>query len=323
MFRVHILDKDICGGHCDLTILPCSGKMKKVEKPRNQARIDQYGLPSPADLRDKFSYGEISPIFSPSKRKGPIKYFAFAASVLNRSTPGALEKIGVQIGEITLNNPRIRIIEAPFLGCGDGGLNPRVAVTALAKGFLQTSHPNSILQLCSDVAFNVQMAENALEDLSQSINSPRESADAGSAQPKEPPRKYDIAVSFAGEQRSMVEQIVVQLKSHEVSVFYDNDEQAELWGENLYDLLYNIYANESRFCLVFVSDEYNAKEWTNHERQSAQERVFKERGKSYLLPVQIEGAKLKSMPSIIGYVPASLGVEKIVDLVLKKLSSDS
>jgi hypothetical protein len=47
MRPVFVLDRDICSGHADLTIIPCSGKMKQIEKPRNQQRIDHYGLPTP------------------------------------------------------------------------------------------------------------------------------------------------------------------------------------------------------------------------------------------------------------------------------------
>lgn len=165
MRRVHVVDIDICGGRSDLTIVPCSGKMKKVEKPRNQARIDKYGLPTPQDLQDKFSFGKVSPIFSPTKNRGQIKYFAFAASVLNESDVSTIESIGQQIGSITRANPEIKLVEAPFLGCGDGALFPDVAMKALAKGFLSTSHSEAILQLCSDSASSVTIARRAIDEL--------------------------------------------------------------------------------------------------------------------------------------------------------------
>ncbi len=169
--RVHVLDRDICSGKSDLTIVPCSGKMKEVEKPRNQERIDFYGLPRPFDLKDKFKYGEISPIFPPSRNAGKIKYFAFAASVYNDSDPEDIERIGEQIGAITKANEEIRHVEAPFLGCGDGKLHPREAMTALAKGFLMSSHPDAELQLCSDSALSVSEAKNAINKLFRTMTS--------------------------------------------------------------------------------------------------------------------------------------------------------
>lgn len=183
MKRVHVLGRDVCGGHADLVIVPCSGKMKQVEKPRNQARIDYYGLPTPFDLKEKFGYGKVSPIFPPTKNGEKIKFFAFDASVLNSSDVSAIERIGEQIGAITKENEQIRLIEAPFLGCGDGGLDPGEAMFALAKGFLSKSHHDAVLQVCSDSAISVTIAKNAIDKLF-------------SAEPKESTTQDDSPVSF-------------------------------------------------------------------------------------------------------------------------------
>ena len=43
--------------------------------------------------------------------------------------------------------------------------------------------------------------------------------------------KYDIALSFAGENRVYVEEVAQALRSAGVSVFYDKFEQAGLWGK--------------------------------------------------------------------------------------------
>lgn len=181
MERVYVLGRDICCSYTDLTIVPCSGKMKRLEKPRNQDRIDTYGLPSPFDLKDKFSFGEVSPIFAPkkippTKHGDEIKYFAFAASVRDRSTPEIIERIGAQIGIITRNNPQIRIVETPFLGCGDGELFPRDAMPALARGFLATSHPDAVLQLCTDSALCASEARDAIDELFRTMANKDEGA---------------------------------------------------------------------------------------------------------------------------------------------------
>jgi len=42
---------------------------------------------------------------------------------------------------------------------------------------------------------------------------------------------YDVAFSFAGEDRRIVESLAARLKQQNVSVFYDRDKQAEIWGE--------------------------------------------------------------------------------------------
>jgi hypothetical protein len=72
--------------------------------------------------------------------------------------------------------------------------------------------------------------------------------------------------------------------------------------------------------VVFVSQEYNSRAWTIHERRSAQERMLKERGSEYILPIKADDAELPGMPSTIGYVSLKeLGIDKIADTLLKKL----
>ena len=49
--------------------------------------------------------------------------------------------------------------------------------------------------------------------------------------------KYDIALSYAGEDRTYVEKVAENLKNKNINVFYDRYESAFLWGKNLYDHL--------------------------------------------------------------------------------------
>lgn len=58
-------------------------------------------------------------------------------------------------------------------------------------------------------------------------------------------------MSFAGEQRAYVEAVVRSLG--DIKVFYDEDEKAKLWGENLIDFFTDLYQHKSRFVVMFVS----------------------------------------------------------------------
>jgi len=53
------------------------------------------------------------------------------------------------------------------------------------------------------------------------------------AQPGADSFRYDVCLSFAGEQRSYVELVAGALKSSGLRVFYDLDEKVELWGKDL------------------------------------------------------------------------------------------
>jgi hypothetical protein len=131
--------------------------------------------------------------------------------------------------------------------------------------------------------------------------------------------RYDVALSFAGEQRRYAEGLAEILRANGVRVFYDSFEQAELWGKNLFDYLYNVYSRESRYCIVFVSKEYAEKMWTVHERHSAQERVLLGRKSDYLLPIKVDGTKLPGLPATIAYLDLNEGIPRIANLFVRKL----
>lgn len=48
--------------------------------------------------------------------------------------------------------------------------------------------------------------------------------------------KYDVALSFAGEDRKYVEAVAVELKKLGIQVFYDKFETTDLWGKDLYSI---------------------------------------------------------------------------------------
>ncbi len=88
--------------------------------------------------------------------------------------------------------------------------------------------------------------------------------------------EYDVALSFAGEDRTYVDAVATALKP-DVSVFYDSFEEAHLWGKDLYSYLHDVYQNKARFTVMFISEHYAKKLWTLHERKAAQVRAFRER----------------------------------------------
>jgi hypothetical protein len=113
--------------------------------------------------------------------------------------------------------------------------------------------------------------------------------------------KYDLAISFAGEQRGLAETFARRLDASGYSIFYDEFHQAELWGRDLSIALNNVYSREARYCLIVLSKDYVAKPWTNHERQSAISQFIQRRG-DYVLCLKVEDVELPGFPSIIGYI---------------------
>jgi hypothetical protein len=74
------------------------------------------------------------------------KYIGFAVSVDRMvSTSEAINYIGQQIGQFTTQDPLVRIVSAPLLGVGAGGLTSEVAAMKLKEGFLTRAHSESTL----------------------------------------------------------------------------------------------------------------------------------------------------------------------------------
>jgi hypothetical protein len=131
--------------------------------------------------------------------------------------------------------------------------------------------------------------------------------------------QYDVALSFAGEDRSYAERLANYLSVQGVRVFYDDFEKASLWGKNLYEHLYEIYSNKSRYCIMLISEAYVNKMWTVHERRSAQERALQSREQEYILPVRLDKVALPGMPSTVAYLDGKYGPEEVSRVFLRKL----
>jgi hypothetical protein len=131
---------------------------------------------------------------------------------------------------------------------------------------------------------------------------------------------FDVALSFAGTERKDAERLATLVREAGFSVFYDGFYPEDLWGKDLVETFHQIYSKRAGYCVIFVSEEYNQRAWTIHERRSAQERMLKEKGAEYILPVKTNAVELPGMPSTIGYVSLKeLGIEKIAELLIKKL----
>lgn len=114
--------------------------------------------------------------------------------------------------------------------------------------------------------------------------------------------KYTVCISFAGKDRAIAEGIARALTAGEIprTVFYDEFEKTDLWGENLYERLHRVYSTESMFCVILFSHAYRQRAWTRHELKSAQTRLLVDR-KSYVLPVAIDRGAIPDEFASVGY----------------------
>ena len=133
-------------------------------------------------------------------------------------------------------------------------------------------------------------------------------------------KKYDVALSFAGEDRAYVDHVARCLQVKGVRVFYDKFEDTKLWGKDLYTHLSDVYQNQAFFTVMFISEAYKKKLWTNHERQSAQARAFLE-NKEYILPAFFDtSVEVPGVLKTTGYIDLStLSPEEFADKIVQKL----
>ena len=132
-------------------------------------------------------------------------------------------------------------------------------------------------------------------------------------------REFDIALSFAGEDREYVDQVANLLRGSGVKVFYDLFEDANLWGKNLYDYLSDVYMNKALYTIMFISEHYARKLWPTHERGAMQARAFQQ-NQEYILPVRFDDTSIPGVLPTVGYISLeNRSPSDFVEIIHRKL----
>jgi len=138
---------------------------------------------------------------------------------------------------------------------------------------------------------------------------------------KDPVYEYDVALSFAGEDREVVEEIAIELKRNGISVFYDDFQKADLWGKKLSYHFKEMYGTNTRFVIVFISEHYALKDWTDFEFSIAQKEATT-RKREFILPIRIDNTTIVGLHNDVGYLDLKKeNVESIVETISTKLKT--
>ena len=133
-------------------------------------------------------------------------------------------------------------------------------------------------------------------------------------------REFDVALSFAGEDRRHAEKLAALLNAGGYTVFYDEYERADLWGRDLYVHLSSVYKDKAHYCVVFLSQNYARKLWTRHELRSAQARAFEE-NREYILPVRLDDTEIEGiLPTVMYLDLREMSIEDVYQALVQKLS---
>jgi hypothetical protein len=131
--------------------------------------------------------------------------------------------------------------------------------------------------------------------------------------------EYEVVLSFAGEDREYVEGVAHILRASEVSLFYDNYEEASLWGKDLVEHLHKVYSGSARYCVMFISKHYAEKVWPTHERRSAFEKAIESK-EEYILPARFDDTEIPGLRKTVSYVDLRhKSAEQFAAVILQKL----
>src|SRR6266446_10446098 len=134
---------------------------------------------------------------------------------------------------------------------------------------------------------------------------------------------YDVALSFAGEDRIHAEALAQALSRRRVKVFYDKYEKNTLWGKDLYTHLSDLYQKKARYCVMFFSQHYVAKVWTKHELKAAQARALNE-NQEYILPIRLDSTEIPGILQTTAYLNWHEETpESVAEAILEKLGKVS
>lgn len=245
--KIQIKLGDMFKGSCDLIVLPCSTTGTVTQFVFN--RLQSFKIPAP---RKGMELGDIELL--PFKGGESIaQYVAFAVSVNNNySELSAIENIGKKIGELTITNTSLEIINIPLLGAGAGALQSEKVVEALKKGFQSKSSNNStlIIHVLHTEVFN------RITEYFKGVKNIGESSDSGEPKPTKPIRVFISWTKTDENHWSWTEEIAKYLRENGI------DSRIDMWhlraGMDLPQFMVNELSMADKV-LIISNEQYAAK----------------------------------------------------------------
>ena len=132
---------------------------------------------------------------------------------------------------------------------------------------------------------------------------------------------FKVALSFPGEHRDYVEKVSKELQARlpARSAFYDRDFTAQLARPNLDTLLQHIYADNSDLVVVFLSENYEKKEWCGLEWRAIRGLIKKKKDDSIMF-MRFDQASVPGTMSLDGFVDlAAYAPAETAALILERV----
>ncbi|WP_454717141.1 toll/interleukin-1 receptor domain-containing protein [Caulobacter segnis] len=116
---------------------------------------------------------------------------------------------------------------------------------------------------------------------------------------------FDVAFSFPGEVRTLVEAVAGGLEARigPNSYFYDNNYVSQLARPSLDVLLQDIYRNRAKLVVVFLSSDYQNKNWCGIEFRAIRD-IIAERDHKRIMFIRTDDGAVDGVFATDGYVDA-------------------
>lgn len=134
-------------------------------------------------------------------------------------------------------------------------------------------------------------------------------------------KRFAVALSYPAEHRDYVKKVHAELRRTlpRDKIFYDRFFEHELAGPNLSSRLQRIYHDESDLIVIFISAEYERKEWCGLEWRAIQD-MIKRRQDDDVMPLRFDDTEVPGLFSIDGYVDLrDRDPEHVADVILERL----
>lgn len=134
---------------------------------------------------------------------------------------------------------------------------------------------------------------------------------------------FKVALSFPGERRAYVSKVANALKRQlpRGSVFYDKDFTAQLARPNLDTLLQRIYRHNSELVVIFLSKEYEEKDWCGLEWRAIREILMDRKSSDHsIMFMRFDNTPIEGVFKHDGYIDLNTySPNEVTNLILQRV----
>ncbi|MFT3911063.1 MAG: TIR domain-containing protein [Ferruginibacter sp.] len=137
--------------------------------------------------------------------------------------------------------------------------------------------------------------------------------------------KYDVAISFAEEDRNAALALALALEIKGINnVYYYPLHYESTWGENIKEKLQEIYSLEARYAIVLLSRKYFAKEFAAIELDAIKKRMKLNTSVVYMLPLLLDNLNDEVIKEYaeFGYLEWEFNAKEIAETIVKLLGKE-